>query len=129
MLQQLFRKTVIIFFLVTAGCTVSFAQVYYDSLATGKGQPLNHSVPDSLARRVSEIIIIGNKLTKASIILRELTFRKGDTLQPLALEKIFLRSEDNLMNTSLFNSAHITWLINDSKTMTVYIILAERWYI
>jgi outer membrane protein assembly factor BamA len=84
---------------------------------------------DSTLRTVSEINLIGNKITKPYIILRELTFRKGDTLNTADIQKIFERCEFNLMNTSLFNSAHITHLVNPDSTIGVYIILAERWYI
>jgi len=44
------------------------------------------------------------------------------------LEAVFRRSEENLLNTSLFNSARITRLQNGNE-IDVYIIFTERWYI
>src|SRR5689334_9058143 len=57
---------------------------------------------------VKDIIIIVNKHTKDPIILRELTFHKGDTVHDI--DSTFRRSEQNIMNTSLFHSADITCL-------------------
>ncbi len=116
-----------LFFLLLVISTQTFAWEQADSSATNTTQSSHQG--DSLPKNVSEIILIGNVLTKPQIILRELTFHKGSILNPSEFEKIFVRSEDNLMNTSLFNSANITWLINDSSSMTVYVILKERWYI
>ncbi len=118
-------QTIIFFFLMVVCYFNSSAQVFTDSIATEKKQP----VPDSLPKTLKEIIIIGNKLTRPAVVFRELTFHIGDTLDPLGFQNYFMRSEDNLMNTSLFNSAHISYLLNDQKEMTVYIILAERWYV
>lgn len=88
------------------------------------------TIPDSTARMVTigNITLIGNKITKERIIYRELTFRKGEHFDSTVLSKIFKRSEENLYNTSLFNSVHINW-INENGQINVFIILAERWYI
>lgn len=77
---------------------------------------------------IGHITIIGNKITKERIIYRELTFEKGNTIDTLSLSKIFKRSEENLFNTSLFNSVHISWL-TEASNINVFIILTERWYI
>jgi outer membrane protein assembly factor BamA len=122
MQQSLLSKT-IFFCLLVLGCFHAHAGITQDSASA------TATVTDSIPRTVTDIILVGNVLTKPQIILRELTFRKGQVLNPSSFEKLFVRSEDNLMNTSLFNSVHITWLINDQKTVTVYIILKERWYI
>jgi len=125
MQQELFSKSVAAFLLLMSCLFSQTASAGPDSLAAKK----NEQGEDSLYQSVTEIILIGNKLTRSSIILRELTFRKGDTLNTASLERILLRNEDNLMNTSLFNSVHITWLSTGKKEISVYIILAERWYI
>jgi hypothetical protein len=75
---------------------------------------------------VKEIVLAGNKITKDYVILRELTFRKGDTLR--SLDSTFRKSKENLLNTSLFHTAEITWLA-DSDGIKVFILLSERWYI
>ncbi len=124
MCQQLFSKTVIIGLLFSACHIVSMAQVSTDSTPSSSAP-----VQDSIPKTVREIIIIGNKLTKPAIIQRELTFHKGDTLNPSAFETIFKHSENNLRNTSLFNSVHVSYLITDQQSVSVYILLKERWYI
>jgi len=78
--------------------------------------------------RIGTITLIGNKITKDRIVYRELNFRTGDTLDTLQMQKKFKRSEENLFNTSLFNSVHISWL-EEGDRMNVFILLAERWYI
>ncbi len=127
MLKTRISKTGITFLLCVFHL-VSSAQVFQDTLS-GTKQSSAATASDSLPRVVSDIIIIGNKITKPSIILRELTFQKNDTLIPSGFEESFTRSEENLMNTSLFNSAHVTSLITDQKSVTIYVILSERWYI
>ncbi len=77
---------------------------------------------------IGTITLIGNKITKDRIILRELTFHKSDEVDTISLEKLFKRSEENLYNTSLFNSVHITWLQENNK-INVFIIVTERWYV
>jgi outer membrane protein assembly factor BamA len=118
-------KAISICLLLFFNCTSYSAIASLDSTLT-------HGIADTLntdPHRLDEIIIIGNKQTKTSVVLRELTFHKGDSLMPLQFDKVFRRSEENLMNTSLFNSVHISALLNSSNTMTVYIIVTERWYI
>lgn len=76
---------------------------------------------------VSEITIIGNTKTKPHIILRELTFQRGDTIQPDQLQDQMKISQGNLTNTLLFNFVTINPLIQGSK-ITIFITVAERWY-
>lgn len=83
---------------------------------------------DSGYARISSITLIGNKLTKDHIIYRELTFHLFDTISKNQLDAIFKRSEENLLNTSLFNSARITRLHNGND-LDVFIIFTERWYV
>ena len=77
---------------------------------------------------VGDIILIGNNITKPSILLRELTFHKGDTITLGAINEAIVHSEENLQNTSLFNSVRINWL-QDHDKVNFYILVTERWYI
>lgn len=77
---------------------------------------------------VLDITLIGNRHTRDHIVMRELTFAKGDTLPEPDLGRIFKRSEDNLFNTALFNSTKITWL-RDGEGIRVFVIVTERWYV
>ena len=78
---------------------------------------------------VQNIKIIGNKVTKDKIILREMPFNLGDTLNNKKLKAIFQQAKDNLLNTSLFNFVTINPLYIDSIHATIYITVTERWYI
>src|SRR5262245_39891060 len=58
--------------------------------------------------QVNRIIITGNKLTRNSIILRELSFKKGDIINNSILPKIIEKDQRKLFNLHLFNTATIT---------------------
>lgn len=78
---------------------------------------------------IEDIKLIGNKVTKNTIITRELTFLIGDTI----LSEDFLgeleQSRKNILNTSLFNFARIDWALSGDERVTLVIHLQERWYI
>ncbi len=82
----------------------------------------------SILLLTDQIVLIGNKITKPRIILRELTFKKGDTISLAEINLRIKRSEENLQNTSLFHSVKITW-IQDNDRVNFYIVVTERWYI
>lgn len=77
---------------------------------------------------VRQITLIGNRITRDAIILRELAFKEGDTLTKKNLDALLLRSEQNIFNTRLFNTVDITFL-EDDGVIRLYVILNERWYI
>lgn len=75
---------------------------------------------------VGNIKITGNKITKEHIIRRELTFKKGDTIQFYQLE--FKRSKENLLNRSLFNYVRFDTAKTNTGDINVLIDVDERWY-
>lgn len=77
---------------------------------------------------IKTIDIHGNKVTKNSIILRELEFKTGDSLTVSDLISKVRQSENNLQNTFLFNFAIINYRIAGFDVMLT-INLTERWYI
>lgn len=77
---------------------------------------------------IGSIIISGNKVTKKSIILRELTFKAGDTISYLEIENHFSQSKNNLLNTSLFNFVIVDTIANRANRMDISINVTERWY-
>jgi hypothetical protein len=89
----------------------------------------DHQLPDTGTMVIGSITIIGNKITKEHIILRELAFHSGDTLSASEFNAKRIRSEENIYNTSLFNSAKLTYLEAPDGTTSIYVILKERWYI
>jgi len=87
---------------------------------------------DSLHGRkiiVAAITIEGNYITKRTIILRELTFKKGDTLPAADWAVISMRSKNNVLNTSLFNFVDMDTAANPGGGTNVTITVQERWYI
>ena len=108
----------VLLFFGQPACSAAVAESQTDSLSA-----------DSSDVVIGEITIIGNKITKEHIILRELSFRTGDTLSAADFDAKRKRSEENIYNTSLFNSAKITFLKTPEGTTSIYIILKERWYI
>ncbi len=122
----MFSKTVRLYFLIPVlffFSTDSFAQKadwrVHDTIAT----------VDTSLIIIGSITIIGNKITRDHIVLRELTFKTGDTISSSQFDAKRVRSEENIYNTSLFNSAHITFLKTPERTTGIFIILKERWYI
>lgn len=90
----------------------------------------NDSLVESSAGKftIGTITIIGNKTTKDRIIFRELNFKTGDTTDTVSILTRLKRSEENLYNTSLFNSVRINY-ITRGFAIDVFIIVAERWYV
>jgi len=78
---------------------------------------------------VGDILPQGNRITRASIIFRELTFKKGDTLIASQWASIAERSKENLMNCSLFTSAELDTIRLASGELDVLIVVQERWYL
>jgi len=77
---------------------------------------------------VSKINLHGNNITKEYIIYRELLFQLGQNIDKFDLETLVQNSENNLLNTSLFNFATISYLI-DNTNVEIDIDVQERWYI
>ncbi|MFP4470726.1 MAG: hypothetical protein ACLFPE_08585 [Bacteroidales bacterium] len=81
---------------------------------------------------IDSIMLQGNKTTRRHIILRELTFKTGDTIPAFLLAKNFKNSRDNLLNTSLFNFVTVYDSVISSGHfihLDVKIHFVERWYI
>jgi outer membrane protein assembly factor BamA len=80
---------------------------------------------------IKKILFFGNKITKESIITRELFFHENDTLPRFVLQGLMERSRQNLLNTSLFNFVEIydQQNTNDSSETFVIVKVIERWYL
>jgi outer membrane protein assembly factor BamA len=77
---------------------------------------------------VNKISIIGNKQTKAHIVLREIPFKAGDTLALKTFSLKLKAAKQNLQNTSLFNFVTIDTLRLQERNINLIITLTERWY-
>ncbi len=78
---------------------------------------------------INNITISGNKKTKKRILLRELPFKVGDTIQQNKLDATLLRAKNNLMNIALFIFVEVDTIPFYSNTINIHINVKERWYI
>ena len=78
---------------------------------------------------VGEIIINGNKKTKAFIILREIPFKQGDEYPLPALVNKFEDARRQLMNTSLFNEVMVAAKNFEGNKVNIIVDVKERWYL
>lgn len=78
--------------------------------------------------QINRIFIIGNRLTRDHIILRELSLKAGDTVSVNNLDAIIDLDEKKLFNTHLFNTVQIRKLEVDDTSVDLLIDLNERWY-
>ncbi len=77
---------------------------------------------------IDAVFIIGNKKTKADIILREMSVSKGETYLKSDLEKVLVGDRSKLLNTQLFNTVEISILHLSETQVDIVINLTERWY-
>jgi outer membrane protein assembly factor BamA len=78
---------------------------------------------------VSDIRITGNKKTKPYIILREVSFRKGDNMLMSELQKRIEEAKHYIMNTSLFVEVNVYMASQTGDSVVVNIDVKERWYL
>lgn len=77
---------------------------------------------------INNIIIAGNKHTKSSIILRELTLTKGDFVQENFLNEVLELDKRKLFNLHLFHTVQIYTLKADKNKIDLLVELDERWF-
>lgn len=78
--------------------------------------------------QINRVFIVGNKKTRETIILRELTLSSGDTLLSTDLPKIIQKDQQKLFNLHLFNEVTIQSLELDPGQVDLLIDVDERWY-
>jgi len=86
------------------------------------------AVDTSALRTVNRVLIIGNKVTRDKIILRELTLKNGDTVRVNTLARIIEKDQIKLINTRLFNTVSIRSLDYENGIIDLLIEVSERWY-
>ena len=123
-------RAIIFCFLCFLSLDTAFAQQRnpYDSL---KRPARNKSiVRDSAERsiRLNRIFIVGNRITRDRIILRELTLKPGDVAYGVELPIILDMDKKKLINTRLFNTVEIRILESPGDQMDLLIDVNERWY-
>ena len=85
---------------------------------------------DSTSRfvRIGRIFLVGNRITRDRIILRELSVNAGDLIYSDDLPAILDRDRKRLINTRLFNSVNIRVLELEEDQWDLLIDMKERWY-
>jgi outer membrane protein assembly factor BamA len=78
---------------------------------------------------IGDIDITGNIKTKESIILREISIKKGEAYTISDLVKKFEYARRQLMNTALFQSAIVAAQRFEGNTVFITVIVKERWYL
>lgn len=89
-----------------------------------------HLISDSTGRFVliNRVLIIGNRLTRDQIILRELSLKPGDLIYNLDLPQILDLDKKKLFNTRLFNTVEIRTMELEENKIDLLVDLNERWY-
>jgi len=88
-----------------------------------------HIKPPEAACVIGRIYIQGNRTTRSYIVLRELSFKTGDTIDLNNLVTAFRDAHDRLVNTRLFNEVVIYIKEFRGNVADIGIDLKERWYI
>ncbi|MFH1119081.1 MAG: BamA/TamA family outer membrane protein [Bacteroidota bacterium] len=78
---------------------------------------------------VGKIFISGNRVTRESIVMRELEFNTGDTITKDGINGLVDKSRRNLLNLPLFHFVTIGYHGADEPGIIDFdIVLTERWY-
>jgi len=77
---------------------------------------------------LNRVLIIGNKITRDQIILRELSLHPGDTITAKHLQATLQRDRNKIYNLRLFNTVSIRLLQLSDTTIDLLIEVDERWY-
>ncbi len=112
-------------------CASSIYKLFLGVIVILFGADLFSQITDTAQKKfvVDSISVIGNKKTKSFIILREVNFCQGDSLCELDLQAKTLRSQQNLMNTSLFVFDTVYYSIDTiTQKAKVLISVKERLY-
>src|SRR5678816_3005219 len=78
---------------------------------------------------IRNIIIVGNRKTNPSVILREIPFKEGDHFQLQQLVTKFEDARRQLMNTALFHEVVVALKSFEGYNVDVLVEVKERWYI
>lgn len=85
----------------------------------------------SSTKTINSIQLDGNRKTKSSVILREMSIREGDILSTDSLEQILKLNFQRLYNLNLFTEINfrVALSINDDRGLDIFLSLKEQWFI
>ncbi len=100
-----------------------------DQIVQDSAQQVSIDSTTSKTLTVNRIIIIGNKVTRNRIIMRELSLQSGDTVSVNRLRDILIKDKNKVYNLRLFNTVSIRSLELGDNDIDLLIEVSERWYI
>lgn len=77
---------------------------------------------------VTDIRLSGNKRTKDFIVLRELPFKKGASIEQADLERLLVLARQQVMNTLLFVDVQVYVASQGTSGIEINVDMKERWY-
>ncbi|MGC1240960.1 MAG: BamA/TamA family outer membrane protein [Chryseosolibacter sp.] len=118
----------ITFFSFAQNSQEDFKQSFPD--AAKQERRKEYVAPDTTGRFVliNRVLIVGNRLTRDQIIVRELSLRPGDLIYSLNLPEILDLDKKKLINTRLFNTVEIKTMELEENKVDLIVDLNERWY-
>lgn len=123
-------KYVLILLLVFTPFGFLFSQLpLSDSISLVPEKTINNTETDSKPFTVRRIYISGDRITKESVILREIPFKSGDEYSLSVLVKKFEDARRQLMNTTLFHEVMVTLKSFEGYYVDILVEVRERWYV
>lgn len=116
-------------FLIVIASLLAMTDSYALKLAPADTVIVGLDTTDQRILTLNRILIIGNKITRDQIILRELTMKPGDTITAKQLQATLQRDRNKIYNLRLFNTVSIRLLKLSDTTIDLLIEVDERWYI
>jgi outer membrane protein assembly factor BamA len=96
------------------------------------GCALAYSQPDSASggrKVVGRVEVSGNRVTKRSVILRELSIHEGSLVNVDSISALVTQNKLRLFNLQLFNEVEQQILPGTGDTVYWQILVKERWYV
>lgn len=113
--------------MLTVASAYAFGGVQADTIRrTSRNK--NDLVDTSRYVEINQILIAGNKITRNTIILRELAVNQGDIVSEADLAEIIEKDKRKLFNLRLFHTVVIYPIDRGNNKMDLLVQVEERWY-
>ena len=132
LISKLHKGSMLVFLLGIIGCLGSIEvraekeNLYFSSRDT---IIVGLDTTDTRVLTLNRVLIIGNKITRDQIILRELSLKPGDTITAKKILPLLTRDRNKIYNLRLFNTVSIRLLQLSGTVIDLLIEVDERWYI
>ena len=123
-MMRLLRHT----FCLLTGCLLVTAALSQTDTELAAPPPADTIITKPL-KTLRNIVISGNRRTKAYIIEREFAIEPGKTYENEELTKKMRQTREQLMNSGLYVDVIITPMAVTESQFDIYIEVKERWYV